>query len=248
MKTLLILLLSAMTIFAQDIFLPEHDTTKQLLVYPGFTLQYNEEHEQADWVAYRLDLIELTPVVKRKDRFKSDKNVITGSASLKDYKGSGYDRGHLAPAADMRFSEETMLQSFYMSNMSPQLPGFNRGIWKELEALVRDFARDCEELHVVTGPVLSGGLKTIGENKVSVPDYYFKALLDIKEPEIKMIAFLLPNEKSSEDLTSFVVCVDSLENLTGIDMFYQLADSLEIILEAEINPDLWLGEPIKDSK
>lgn len=249
MKYALVLaLLLVGVIHAQDVLIPLPDSTKQILVYPGFTLQYNEQHEQADWVAYRLDSLELIPVVKRKDRFKSDPNVITGSASLDDYKSSGYDRGHLAPAADMRFSEETMLQSFFMSNMSPQLPEFNRGIWKKLEETVRDFAAEDLELYIITGPVLHDGLPTIGENKVSVPEFYFKALCDLKPPEIKMIAFLLPNRGSSEEPEKFAISVDSLEIITGADFFYSLPDRLEESLESECNPEMWFDIYQKDRK
>jgi len=233
---------------AQDVLIPLPDSTRQQIVYPGFTLQYNEQHEQADWVAYRLDSLELIPVVKRQDRFKSDPNVITGSASLSDYKSSGYDRGHLAPAADMRFSEETMLQSFFMSNMSPQLPEFNRGIWKKLEETVRDFAKENLELYIVTGPVLRVGLTTIGENEVSVPELYYKALCELTPPEIKMIAFLLPNQGSTAELQTFSISVDSLEKITGLDFFYILPDRLEESLESECNPEMWFDIYQKDRK
>ena len=100
-----------------------------------------EEHEQPAWVIYRLTKQQaLTKAAKRDDNFKEDPSVPTGSATLADYRRSGYDRGHLAPAADMAYSRQTMEDSFFMSNMSPQRPAFNRGIWKDLEAQVRDFA------------------------------------------------------------------------------------------------------------
>lgn len=230
---LMIILVFHSFLNAQEILTPKPDSTSQILVYQGFTLQYNELHEQADWVAYRLDSLELITIVDRKDRFKSDKNIVTGSASLADYKGSGYDRGHLAPAADMRWNKQAMNESFYMSNMSPQKPAFNRGIWKELEELVRDFASVNSEIYVITGPVLKPGLPVIGENEVSVPEYYYKAILDLKEPDIKMIAFLLPNEECNEEISKYVITVDSLEAVTGLDFFYQLDDSTEAVFESK---------------
>jgi endonuclease G len=93
-------------------------------------------------------------ITKRKDNFRSDPKVKTGSAALSDYKGSGYDRGHLAPAADFKWSATAMSESFYMSNMSPQVPGFNRGIWKNIESTVRNWAVENDEIYIVTGPVL----------------------------------------------------------------------------------------------
>ena len=122
--------------------------------YSGFHLSYNEKHEQSNWVAYILTKkMVRNDKVDRSDNFRSDKNIKTKSASLNDYRGTGYDRGHLAPAADMHWSELSMSESFLMSNMSPQEAEFNRGVWKKLEEQVRDFAVENETIFVVTGPV-----------------------------------------------------------------------------------------------
>ena len=116
-------------------YLPSQQGNGQIVHHTNYTLQYNEEHEQASWVAYRLTGQQIqNPSTKRKDNFRSDPKVKTGSASLSDYKGSGYDRGHLAPAADFKWSATAMSESFYMSNMSPQVPSFNRGIWKNMKS------------------------------------------------------------------------------------------------------------------
>ena len=110
---------------------------------------------------------------KRGDDFRPDPAVPTGSATPQDYTRSGYDRGHLAPAADMSFSVKTMSESFYMSNMSPQAPQFNRGIWSKLEKQVRHFATKEKRIVVVTGPILPVEKTiTIGANKVTVPQYF----------------------------------------------------------------------------
>jgi endonuclease G len=150
---------------------------------------------------------------------------------LADYKGSGYDRGHLAPAADFSYDDFALSQSFYLSNMSPQNPSFNRGIWKKLEDQVRDWAMENDNIYVVTGPVLNKSFKTIGNNEVSVPEYYYKIVLDIQKPDIKAIAFLMKNEKSSASLESFVVTINRLESLTGLDFFPTMPDQLENALE-----------------
>ena len=115
---------------AQDIELPYYESDAVVIRYAGFALKYNEEYEQAEWVAYQLTDDEVQGTIERTNNFRADQNITTGSAALADYKGSGYDRGHLAPAADMRWSHNAMSDSFFMSNMSPQLPGFNRGVWK----------------------------------------------------------------------------------------------------------------------
>jgi len=137
----------------------------------GYALGYIEKHEQPAWVIYRMTKAEaITKAAKRGNDFREDPAIPTGSATLADYRRSGYDRGHLAPAADMAFSERTMSESFYMSNMSPQKPAFNRGIWKDLEEQVRQFAISEHDIYVVTGPILpETKTVTIGANRVTVP-------------------------------------------------------------------------------
>lgn len=211
-----------------------------VIVHTNYTLQYNERYEQADWVAYELTKKEVKGSIRRKDDFRSDPFVMTGSADLADYKQSGFDRGHLAPAGDMKFSFKAMDESFYMSNMSPQRPGFNRGIWKELETMVRRWAEEDGSLYVVTGPVLNKkNYPTIGENKVAVPEYYYKVLLDYTEPEIKGIGFILPNRKTENPIEGFAVPIDRVEVMTGIDFFPELPDDEEENIESHADLSLW---------
>lgn len=208
--------------------------------HSGYTLCYSEEHEQPLWVAYVLTPQEVNaPSIKRKDNFRADPAIPTGSATLADYKGSGYDRGHLAPYADLSWSEESGNDSFFLSNMSPQNGSFNRGKWAELEKTVRSFAEN-EPMCIVTGPVLSDGpFETIGENEVSVPHYFYKVILDYYGEEIKAIGFILPNEKCSGQLSEYAVSVDYVEALTGLDFFSLLPDSIENAVEADFNCLLW---------
>ena len=119
---------------SQNIGLPYYTQSDQIISHTAYTLKYSEQHEQASWVAYTLKSSHTSGTVGRTNDFREDYKVKTGSASLSDYKGSGYDRGHLAPAADFKWSSTAMSESFFMSNMSPQKPGFNRGIWKKLES------------------------------------------------------------------------------------------------------------------
>tara|TARA_R110001592_G_scaffold23456_1_gene91931 strand:+ start:43989 stop:44933 length:945 start_codon:yes stop_codon:yes gene_type:complete len=229
-----ILFFSVITISAVaqsiDLFFPASEG--QLVHHQNYSLAYSEEHEQALWVFYELDRNETHAIAKRKDDFREDPMVRTGSASLADYRSSGYDRGHLAPAADMAFSEEAISESFYMSNMSPQEPSFNRGIWKNLEAQFREWAAADGSLYIVTGPVLVPGLAKMGDNQVSIPNFYYKVALDFDADELGAIAFLLPNQKLDLELESFVVSIDSLESITGIDFFAGLDDDLEAKFEA----------------
>ncbi len=215
-----------------------HDST-QLIKHLGYSLEYSEACEQATWIAYSLTKQETSGLIERGDNFTVDPQVKTGSANKTDYLKSGYDRGHLAPAADMKWSEQAMDESFYFSNMSPQLPAFNRGVWKRLEEKMRDWAIIYDSILIVTGPVLNSSLTKIGPNEVCVPTHYYKVILDFKKTQSKAIGFIMPNSGSKEDLRSFAVSIDSVEQITGLDFFYQLKDSFELLLEKEVCLDCW---------
>lgn len=220
---------------------PRANTGDTILLYSGFHLAYNEEFEQAAWVAYVLTREEIeSGTVERTDDFREDTSISTGSATLADYRGSGFDRGHLAPAGDMKWDQLAMSQSFLMSNMSPQQPAFNRGIWRKLETAVRNWAIQKDSIYVLTGPLFSADDSLIGASGVGVPEYYFKVLVDLSPPDHDMIAFLLPNKGSSEELMHFALTVDSLEELSSYDFFANAPDQ-EIIewLEGRIEPDNW---------
>lgn len=214
----------------------------QIIAHSYFALAYVEAHEQASWVSYKLPKSHLEKVASRSNNFKSDPLVATFSAHPDDYKNSGFDRGHLAPAGDFTFSDLAMNETFFMSNMSPQSPAFNRGIWKKLEEQVRNWAGINEELFVITGPVLVDSLPQIGKNGVSVPKYYYKVVYDLHMPELKAIAFVLPNEASKDPLSKYCITVDSLENLLQIDFLPLLPDSVEQALEKNIQPNLWFRD------
>lgn len=206
----------------------------------SFALGFSIKHRQAVWVQYRLTKAEvITQTAKRSNRFYKDSDL-PESAIPEDYIRSGYDRGHLAPAADMSYSVKAMNDSFSMANISPQLPGFNRGVWKRLEERVRAFAIAEEEIYVVTGVIFSEKEppKWIGKNKVSVPKAYFKVIFDATPP-CKMIAFIFLNEHCNAELQSFVVTVDQVEEITGFDFFSALPDEEEAKMEAQISLNDW---------
>ncbi|MFV0554111.1 MAG: DNA/RNA non-specific endonuclease [Mangrovibacterium sp.] len=238
-KTLILnltLLLVSFATWAQ--YTPQPTGNNQLIKHQYYSLSYSEKHEQAEWVYYELTREEAQGGASRTDNFRPDEAVKTQSAQLADYARSGYDRGHLAPAADMGFNATAMSESFYFSNMSPQDPSFNRGIWKKLEALTRNWALEYGAIHIATGAILNEDFPTIGTNQVSVPRYYYKVIYD--EQNQKAIAFVLPNSNSSEPLQSFAVPIDQVEQLTGINFFYQLSDSLENQLEASCDVAQWI--------
>ncbi|GAB3181985.1 DNA/RNA non-specific endonuclease [Telluribacter humicola] len=225
----------------RDFVLPTVEGNDQVVRHTGYSLKYVERYEQAAWVAYELPGSQVKGDQERESSFYDDPSVKSGSAVHADYTRSGYDRGHLAPAADFKNNRVMMKESFYMSNISPQAPDFNRGIWSDLEQLVRVWAIRYRKVFVVTGPVLKPGLPTIGRlNKVAVPDQYYKVILTATpQGEVKGIAFLMRNEGSQQPLSSFVVPIDKVEQVTGIDFFPRLPDPIEDQVEAQSNPSDW---------
>ena len=225
---------------SEELAIPAIKDSDIIIQHTGYTLSYNEDHEQPNWVAYLLTADEVfSDSAPRNDNFREDPSVPTGSATLADYKGSGYDRGHLIPAADQKWSAQAMDDSFYLSNMSPQTHAFNAGIWNSLENAVRTMAAQNQEICVVTGPVLTDGpYKTIGSSKVSVPNYYYKVILDYYGNEKKAIGFIMAQD-STGNISKYAVTVDDVEKLTGIDFFPLLPDSEEQELEGSLNVKLW---------
>lgn len=221
--------------FAQGKYLPR--SAGEVVYHSYYTLSYNEQAEQAEWVYYELTLPMVSGSQSRTDDFREDKKVSTGSAQLVDYKGSGYDRGHLCPAGSITHNPTAMSESFYLSNMSPQLPSFNRGRWKQLEELVRGWVVTDSLLYVVSGPVLAGNMQVIGVNKVAVPLHYYKVIYSPTKG--KMIAFLMPNENIKEAVSSYSTTVDKIEEITNIDFFHELPDSLELQLESSVDRSKW---------
>lgn len=221
-----------------DLLLPT-STTGEVVRHTYYTLSYSEEHEQAEWVVYELNRERLNQNwVDRASSFRPDPDVRTESATPRDYSGSGYDRGHLCAAADMAFDTLAMSETFFMSNMSPQVKGFNGGIWRELEECTRDWARKFEKLYVVTGPVLSRpGKGQIGFSKVTVPVGYYKVLLAPEQH--RAIAFVMPNEVSDKPVMEFAGTIDQVEKLTGIDFFPQLLKGLDEELEGSLDKAAW---------
>ena len=209
----------------------------ELVKHTHYSLSYSEKHEQAEWVFYEINKERILGLVNRTDDFRSDKSISTNSASLDDYKSTGYDRGHLAPAQDFSFSTSAMSESFYMSNISPQHPSFNYGIWKDLEDLVRKWGAN-NTLYVVSGPVFGSCISTIGSNNVCIPESYYKVIYDPSGK--KMIAFVIPNEKGTKSLKEYVCTTDSLETITNIDFFPILDDKLERKLESERHTLKWI--------
>ena len=191
----------------------------EIVKHQYFMLSYRDAYEQAEWVAYVLKQEQLTQDDRRRPYFIEDPKVSSKSADWRNYKGSGYDRGHLCPAGDRRFLEQAYNETFYTSNISPQDRDFNAGVWNRLEQKTRYWCKKYGDLVVITGGILEKGLEEIGEEDVDVPDQFYKIIYRNGEEGEALIAFLMPNEESNQPLQDFVVPVGEIEALTRLNFF-----------------------------
>jgi endonuclease G len=221
-----------------DRFLPS-STTGVLVRHAYFDLSYSEKHEQAEWVAYELKKEHLAKAEFERPYFVQDRKVKTESADWRNYKNSGFDRGHLCPAGDRRFNYDAYHETFLTSNISPQDHDFNAGIWNRLEQKIRYWVNRKDELYVITGGVLKNGLKSIGDEEVSVPEEFFKIVVDRDGDSYRAIAFLIPNEGTSASFYDYTVSIDAIERKTGLDFLRGLNDTIEQSLESTVDRSGW---------
>jgi endonuclease G len=208
-----------------------------LIEHTYYTLSYSNTHRQSEFASYYLSPASIQGGQVRTDDFRVDLKVKSNPVKSTDYQGSGYDRGHLCPAADMALNLTSMSETFFMSNMSPMAPSFNRGIWSKLEDWVRGAALSEGGVYVVTGPVLTQSCGSIKQS-ITVPCSYYKIVFKAGDSP-KMLGFLLSNAGATASVQQFVVTVDALEQQTGIDFFPQLEDALEQSLESKVSLSGW---------
>lgn len=214
---------------AQEIFLPGHPISSFVIHRPGYSLAYDARNRNPLWVYEHLTAESIRGETERSLEFKEDEAIPEHlRATLADYKGSGFDRGHQAPAADHRSSGEAMNDTFYMTNMCPQCPQFNRGYWAKLEKHVRDLTKDYPNVYVVTGPLYLPAVEVdgkryvkyqvIGPNDVAVPTHFFKVItLEDWQGMQEMRAYILPNQEiaANTPLDSFRTTIHKVERAAG---------------------------------
>ncbi len=222
-----------------DHMLVPSSTTNSLAEHNFYMLSYSEGHEQAEWVAYQLKKEHLTYDDRERPYFIEDPKISSKSADWRNYKGSGYDRGHLCPAGDRRFSEYAYNETFYTSNIAPQNRDFNAGVWNRLEKQVRQWCKSYGDLFIVTGGILERDLEEIGEEDVDVPNMFYKIVYRKAGKQGKALAFLMPNKESKQPLDYFLVSIDEIEKRTGIDFFYQQDLDWQRQLETKIIKSGW---------
>lgn len=198
---------------------------------PGYCFNYSEKEEQSLWVCYMLTKADLQGTAKRMNVFREDTLIEAGSATSADYRNSGFDRGHLKPAADNKDSQKEMNASFLMTNISPQHPSVNRITWKSIEEYERSLLKTHDSLFVVTGVVFHPGHKRIGKNEVGVPRYFYKCILAKNDTTYYAIAFLVPNKKAKKDIWIYSISIDSIEDRTKIDFYHKLGESIQNKIE-----------------
>ena len=223
-----------------------HSVDHEIRRFENYTICYRESYEQAEWSAYCLSDYQLVKNAERTNDFRVDSMISTGSADLSDYRKSGFDRGHLTPAADMSFDEKAMSDTFFMSNMTPQNPQFNRGIWKDLEAQVRIWVKEFGRAYVVSGPILNKAAdkySSIGNNNVAIPEYFYKVILvpiykdaaDRASPDdansVAAIGFVIPNQDCKDTFWNYSESIDKIEKLTNLDFYSLLPDTWENKIE-----------------
>lgn len=211
----------------------------QMVDYEGFSLSFNKKMHVPNWVVWELTGEEVAGTFPRKDNFRGDDNV-AGSAEKWDYSYSGYDRGHMAPAGDMKWSKKAMDESFYMTNMCPQAKSLNTGAWKRLEEKCRQWAEIDGSIIIVCGPVLTDPIEEyIGDSRVAVPQRFFKVILSPYADEPRGIGFIMPNSKVPGGMQAAAVSIDEVEHVTGLDFFSSLPDEIENKVESQCKFHYW---------
>lgn len=223
----------------ENVIIPE-EIPNDIYRYTGFTVHFNRETHIPNCTVHELTREEVNGTSPRNNNFHQDENVV-GCPTLDDYKFSGYDRGHMVPAGDMKWDKQAMSDCFSLANMIPQKKALNSGAWNKLEQKFRDWANRDSAIIVITGPIVTkDDLNiTIGESRVVVPSFVFKIALAPFVTPMRAIAFIYPNKKATGGLDKHVVSVDKVENATGMDFFPSLPDEIENVVEASSDLNQW---------
>ena len=218
-----------------------HGMSDTLVKYgDAFQVHFNGERGIANCAAYELVINELNGTAERENEFLQDAGV-KGCPNPQDYAGSGWDRGHLVPAGDLKWNGETMRQSFLMTNICPMAKALNEGGWAKLEEKVREWTRRDSALLVFTGPVVSETDSTLANGRITVPSAYYKVIMAPCVHPRRAIAFIYPNGYSGGRLQQYAVSIDEVERRTGLDFFPTLPDEEQRRIESPANLDAWLN-------
>lgn len=214
-------------------------TPCQILNRIGYTTSYNYNTKCPNWVAWHLTAEHTDGDIGRFNNYREDMDVPVPRATVDDYKGSNWSRGHMCPAGDNKWNSDAMSETFLLTNICPQHASLNSGLWNRIEQDCRKWAKEYGEVYIVCGPVfLNKEHETIGENKIVVPEAFFKVILCLKDKP-KAIGFIVRNNEGTKKKDQFVNTVDDVERITGIDFFPSLPDEIENEVEAYSNLEDW---------
>lgn len=207
----------------------------------GYTTSYNAQNKIPNWVAWRLTSNHVKGRYGRDFmEFHEDESVRAPRADDNDYYNSGYDRGHMCPSGDNKWSKEAQEESFLFTNICPQRHGLNAGAWNDVEMQCRDWAKRYGTLYIVCGPVFyQQEHRTIGRHRVAVPDAFYKVILRKENAGYKAIGFVYENRSAKRDMSRYVRSIDEIEELTGLDFFSALPDDVEDAIESRSNLRDW---------
>ena len=220
--------------------LPAISSEDIILVYNGFVVNYNDEKHIPNWVAYELTAEETRGKIPRAKGFSMDLDYKGVQALREDYSNTGWDKGHMAPSADMKWSQTAMNESFYLTNVCHQNHDLNGKSWHSLEKKVRDWAIEYGHVYVVCGPYFTDNdFNTIGINQVAVPNGFFKAILRQSGTEYYSIAFVFNNSPEKQPLKDAIISVNDVEQIIGYDLFTNLSNRYEESVESQQEWDHW---------
>lgn len=212
----------------QGLEIPAYDASEDIVRHLGYTASYNHTTLCPDWVAWELTAEEAAGTYEQGRQFSRDPDVAFPKASREDYSNSGWDKGHMAPHADMKWSRQALTESDYFTNICPQNKSMNAGAWRKIEEMTRRAARRCGSVYVVCGPVYdSDEPRHIGPACVHVPDRFFKALAVSTSEGYRTVGFLMENTPQDGSPRSYAVTVDSVEAVVGRNLFPSLPEEAE---------------------
>ena len=229
----------------EKIELPAPLPRQQIIHHGNYSLSYVEGYELPSWVAYELTKEEAKSEIEYKVKYSEDPDVTTGSATLKDFKKSGYIMGQLVPVEHMMMSKDAVKESFYLSTIVPHKLAFNKYVWKVLGEIIKAWAYECGSLYVVTGPVLADSpFPTFGPSKVSIPERYYCVVLDTEDN--RGVGFVIKNSMASGTIKQFAMSIDEVEKITEIDFFPALEDEQEEFIESKFEAEKWNFEILEE--
>ena len=217
----------------------QYEIANQLLIRSSYIVSYNKTTKCPNWVAWHLTADHTDGPYRRQSSFYEELRVPSPRATLEDYRGSGWSRGHMCPAGDNKWDERAMYETFSLVNVCPQNANLNSGVWNSIEMDCRKWAKKYGDVYIVCGPIfLNREHETIGKNKVFVPEAFFKVILCL-QGKPKAIGFIVKNNEGAKKKDQYINTVDEVERITGIDFFPALPDNIENEVEAHADINDW---------